>query len=87
MKRLPLRYIPLLAILAVTGCANVKLDTTGATPSTVESLRTANLSPAQVGSFVLAPGKDPSMDTSLSGLRGSPSAVRLSYLSSAQTGS
>ncbi len=58
------------AALLAGGCANVKLDATGATPGTVDKLRAANLAPAQVGSFKLAAGKDPSMDTSLPGLRG-----------------
>lgn len=65
------RSVPLVFALAITGCANVKLDATGATPSTVEKLRAAGLAPAQVGTFRLAAGKDPAMDTSLSGLRGS----------------
>lgn len=57
--------------LAITGCANVKLDATNATPATVEKLRAANLSPAQVGAFKLAANKAPAMDTTLDGLRGS----------------
>jgi hypothetical protein len=65
-----LRLAPLLATLVLAGCANVKLDATGATPATVEKLRGAKLAPAQVGTFRLAPGKDPAMDTSLGGLRG-----------------
>jgi hypothetical protein len=56
--------------LVLAGCANVKVDATGATAGTVEKLRAANLGPAQAGTFKLAPGKDASMDTSLSGLRG-----------------
>jgi hypothetical protein len=58
------------AALLAGGCANVKLDATGATPATVDKLRAASLAPAQVGSFRLAAGKDPSMDTTLPGLRG-----------------
>ncbi|HTP94199.1 MAG TPA: hypothetical protein VMK05_00005, partial [Burkholderiales bacterium] len=71
MNRLVIRFAPLAIALAVTGCASVKLDVTGATPTTVEKLRAANLAPAQAGSFSLAPGKDPAMDTTLGGLRGS----------------
>jgi hypothetical protein len=70
MNSLALRLAPLLAVLVFAGCANIKLDATGATPATVEKLRSARLAPAQVGAFRLAPGKDPAMDTSLSGLRG-----------------
>lgn len=61
----------LTSALSFGGCANVKLDATSATASTVEKLRAAKISPAQAGKFELAPGKDRSMDTSLSGLRGS----------------
>ncbi|MDR2852686.1 MAG: hypothetical protein LBV61_06505 [Burkholderiaceae bacterium] len=71
MIRLALRCIPLLAVLAVAGCANVQLDATSPTPATVEKLRMANLSPAQAGAFKLAPGKNSAMDTTLGGLRGS----------------
>lgn len=56
--------------LLVTGCANVKLDATGATPTTVEKLRGAGLASAQAGAFRLAPGKPLAMDSTLSGLRG-----------------
>jgi hypothetical protein len=70
MIRLALRSILLAVTLAVTGCANVKLDATSATPVIVEKLRAANIAPAQVGTFKLAQGKAPAMDTSLSGLRG-----------------
>ncbi len=71
MIRLALRSAALAIALAVTACANVKLDATGATAATVEKLRAANLAPAQAGAFKLAPGRDPAMDTALSGLRGS----------------
>jgi len=65
------RFAPLLLIaLFATGCANVKLDATSATPTTVEALRSANLTPAKAGGFKLAAGKPASMDTSISGLRG-----------------
>jgi hypothetical protein len=58
------------AVLSLAGCANVQLDAKDPTPATVEKLRTLNLAPATVGTFVLAPGRDPSMDTTLPGLRG-----------------
>ena len=61
----------LASALFFTGCANVKLDTAGATPATVEKLRAAKIAPAQVGKFELAQGKNSEMDTTLSGLRGS----------------
>lgn len=60
----------LLLALLVTGCASVKLDATGATPTTVEKLRGANLAPARAGVFKLAAGQDAAMDTQLPGLRG-----------------
>lgn len=69
MKR-PIRWLPLLLVLFAAGCANVQLAATSATPATVERLRAAQLAPAQVGVFRLAAGKEASMDTSLSGLRG-----------------
>ena len=64
------RIVLVAMAVSVTACANVKLDATSATPATVEKLRAANLTSAQAGTFKLAPGKDASMDTSLSGLRG-----------------
>lgn len=70
MNRIALRLVPFVFALMMVGCANIKLDTSGATPATVEKLRAASLAPAQVGSFKLAAGKDPAMDTTLSGLRG-----------------
>lgn len=54
----------------LTGCANVKLDATGASPATLEKLRTAGLRPAAVDAFALAPGLDPALDRTLPGLRG-----------------
>jgi hypothetical protein len=70
MKHFALRFIPLIIALASAGCASVAVDTTGASPVTAEKLRTANVAPAQVGSFQLAPGKPAAMDTKLGGLRG-----------------
>lgn len=62
---------PLALVAVLAGCASAKLDATGATPATVEKLRTASLAPAQVGEFKLAAGKPADLDTSLGGLRGS----------------
>lgn len=64
------RYLPLSFVLVAAGCANVQLSATGATPATVERLRAAQLAPAQVGAFRLAPGRPESMDNALPGLRG-----------------
>ena len=61
----------LTSVLFFTGCANVKLGATGPSAETVASLKAANIAPAHTGRFELAPGKDPEMDTTLSGLRGS----------------
>jgi hypothetical protein len=63
-------FIAATAALLLVGCANVQLDAKDPTPATVEKLRTLSLAPASAGSFVLAPGKSPSMDTTLPGLRG-----------------
>lgn len=67
---LMIRLLPLLPALLLAACANVQLGASGATPATVERLRAAQLAPAQVGVFRLAPGKEASMDTTLPGLRG-----------------
>ena len=55
----------------LTGCASVKLPPPTAKAETVLALRSANLSPAMVGEFRLADGKDPDMDKEVGGLRGS----------------
>lgn len=47
------------------GCASQMVQPT-ATPSTVQSLRTANLTSARAGTFALAPGKDGGLDKSVS---------------------
>lgn len=70
MSTRPIRLLPALSALLIVGCANVQLSATGATPATVERLRSAQLTPAQAGEFRLAPGKDAAMDTTLAGLRG-----------------
>lgn len=57
--------------VGLVGCATVKLPPPTAKAETVQALRFASLSPASVGEFKLADGKDPKMDTVLGGLRGS----------------
>jgi hypothetical protein len=59
----------------LVGCASVKLPAPTATADTVQKLRTANLQPAKPGTFALAPGKNPDMDRSQGGLRGSSVAA------------
>jgi hypothetical protein len=59
-------------LLAIGGCASVKMAAPTATAGTVEKLRGANMAPASVGAFALAAGKNPEMDRTLNnGLRGS----------------
>lgn len=66
------RRLALVAMLAaMTGCASVKMPAPAPSAANAEKLRTAQLAPAQLGSFKLAAGKPAAMDTSLSGLRGS----------------
>lgn len=62
------RTLLVLASLNLIGCAAVKMQPATATPKTIEKLRSTQLNPAAVGDFT---SKDPSMDVSLSGLRGS----------------
>lgn len=57
--------------LGLVGCASVKMPPPMAKAETVQALRLENLSPASVGEFRLAAGKDPGMDKRLGGLRGS----------------
>lgn len=56
---------------ALAGCVSVKLPPPVASAETLEKLRGANIAPAKTGTFKLAEGKNPGMDKSLSGLRGS----------------
>lgn len=65
------RLLGCLCLVALVGCASVKLDATSASPQVLERLRGSNLQPMQAGRFALAPGKPPEMDRTLSGLRGS----------------
>ncbi|MCU7937587.1 MAG: hypothetical protein KZQ99_22480 [Candidatus Thiodiazotropha sp. (ex Dulcina madagascariensis)] len=72
----PPSYLSRLAVItllgiSLVGCASVKLPPPTANAETVQALRFANLAPASVGAFRLADGKDPNMDSKLSGLRGS----------------
>ena len=55
----------------MTGCASVKMPAPAPSAANAEKLRATKLAPAQVGNFTLAAGKPATMDTSLSGLRGS----------------
>ena len=57
--------------LAMTGCISMKMPEPTATMSNLEKIRGANVVPAKTGSFKLAAGKTPSLDKSVSGLRGS----------------
>lgn len=56
---------------SMIGCASVKMPPPSPTPTTIEKLRVSDLPSSKVGEFGLAPGVNPSLDTSLSGLRGS----------------
>lgn len=60
-----------LTVQALTGCVSVKMPEPSPSMGNLEKLRAANIVPAKAGSFALAPGKDPAMDRSVSGLRGS----------------
>ncbi len=57
--------------MSLVGCASVAMPPPSATPSTLEKLRIANLAPSNVGKFGIAPDRNPEMDSSLGGLRGS----------------
>jgi hypothetical protein len=60
-----------LVALSLVGCASVTMSVPTADINTIEKLRSSGISPTAVGSFVLAPGKDPAMDKTVGGLRGS----------------
>lgn len=60
-----------LAGASLIGCASVKMPAPTASVSNVEALRAANIAPSKAGTFSLAVGKNPDMDKTLSGLRGS----------------
>ena len=63
--------ILLLLSISLTGCASITMPPPTASTSTLEKLRAANLAPSSVGKFKLAPGLNPQMDKTVTGLRGS----------------
>lgn len=72
LSRSMMRRLAMVAVLAaMTGCASVKMPAPAPSAANAEKLRATKLAPAQVGNFTLAAGKPATMDTSLSGLRGS----------------
>jgi len=72
LSRSLMRRLAMVAVLAaMTGCASVKMPAPAPSAANAEKLRATKLAPAQVGNFTLAAGKPATMDTSLSGLRGS----------------
>lgn len=70
-NHLKILLLVIFSAAALTGCASVKLPPPTAKAETVLALRSANLSPAMVGEFKLADGKDPALDKRVGGLRGS----------------
>lgn len=58
-------------LVALTGCASVKMPAPAPSAANAEKLRATRLAPSQVGTFKLAAGKPAEMDTTLGGLRGS----------------
>lgn len=56
---------------STVACMSVKMVEPSASIGNLEKLRAANITPAKAGNFTLAPGKPPSMDRGVSGLRGS----------------
>lgn len=72
LSRSLMHRLAMVAVLAaMTGCASVKMPAPAPSAANAEKLRATKLAPAQVGNFTLAAGKPATMDTSLSGLRGS----------------
>lgn len=61
----------LLLAQSLVGCISVKMPEPSASIANLEKLRAANIVSAKTGSFKLATGKNPTMDRSVSGLRGS----------------
>lgn len=55
----------------IVGCAAVKMPAPTASVTNIETLKAANLAPSKAGAFYLAAGKNPEMDKTLGGLRGS----------------
>ena len=60
-----------LLVVLLTACVSVPLPAPNASVANAMKLRAARIIPVATGSFVLAPGKPASMDTTLGGLRGS----------------
>ncbi|MBV8603354.1 MAG: hypothetical protein JO224_01590 [Pelomonas sp.] len=58
-----------LTLLGLGGCATHSMPEPTASFANVEKLRTAQIRPAMVGTFMLAAGKPKDMDTTLGGLR------------------
>ncbi len=69
LKRSLALYL-VVAAAGLAGCA-VKMPAATTNAETVEKVRGARIQPAAVGGFTLAPGKNPEMDKTLGGLRGS----------------
>jgi hypothetical protein len=61
----------MVVVVSMTACANVQMPTPVASATNLEKIRQANIGPAQVGEFKLAPGKPEVMDRAVGGLRGS----------------
>jgi hypothetical protein len=56
----------LLAAAVLTGCAQVPMGTPVASLETIQAARSIGMAPVAVGEFKLSPGKNPSLDKSLS---------------------
>jgi len=63
--------ILILLSTSLIGCVSVTMPPPSATASTVEKLRGSNLVPSTAGNFTVAPGRNPDMDRTVGGLRGS----------------
>lgn len=59
------------ALQSMTGCVSVKMSEPTPSMANLEKLRGANLATVKAGSFVLAAGKNATLDRGVSGLRGS----------------
>ncbi len=57
--------------LSVFGCVSLQMPPPSSSAETAEKLRAANLAPAKTGSFLVAQGTNPDLDSKLGGLRGS----------------
>ena len=63
--------ILMLLSTSLIGCVSVRMPPPTASATTVEHLRASNLVLSTVGEFTLAPGRNPDMDRTVGGLRGS----------------